>query len=298
MLVTAAALCLVPDTTLIRLADAADLQIVFWRSLFIGLALFGLVAVRHRAHTALAYRAIGFPGVLVGLSWGCGLVLFVYAVNHTAVANVLVILSTMPLFAALFTRLLIGEAIHRRTWLAMLAAASGVVLTFGSALRLGGVDGNLAALGVAAAMGANITVIRRSGGTNMVPAISLAGFVAAAVALPSAWPVGISLHDFVVIGANGLVLVPAAFVLLAAGSRFLPSPQVSLLMMLETIFGPLLAWAVIDEQPPPLAVLGGTVIVGTLALHFLATFREERLDVRVLDSRRPLPPSRSWNRPT
>ena len=77
------------------------------------LALVGLVAIRHGAGTTLAYRAIGLPGVLVGLSWGFGLVLFVYAVNHTAVANVLVILSTMPLFAALFTRLLIGEAIQR-----------------------------------------------------------------------------------------------------------------------------------------------------------------------------------------
>lgn len=296
LLVTAAAFCLVPDTTLIRLADAGDAQIVFWRSLFIGLALVGLVVVRHGTRTALAYRAIGRAGAVVALLWGTSLVLFVYAVNHTAVANVLVILSTMPLFAALFTRLLIGEAIHPRTWLAMLAAASGVVLTFGSALRLGGVDGNLAALGVAAAMGANITVIRRSGPTDMVPAISLAGFVAAGLALTSAWPVGISLHDVVVIGANGLVLVPAAFVLLAAGSRFLPSPQVSLLMMLETIFGPLLAWAVVHEQPPPLAAVGGALVVGTLSWHFFVALRDERLITRSRDSRRSELLSGSANR--
>lgn len=279
LIVTAAALVLVPDTTLIRLADAGDAQIMFWRSLFIGLALVGVVAVRHGAATVAAYRAIGAPGVAVGVSWGVGLGLFVYAVNHTAVANVLVILATMPLFAALFTRLLIGEVIHRRTWLAMLAAGGGVVLTFASALRLGGVDGNLAALAVAATLGMNLTVIRRLGRIDMLPAISLAGFVAAGLALPSAWPVNVPTHDLVVIGANGLVLVPAAFVLLAVGTRYLPSPQVSLLMMLETVFGPLLAWLVVQEEPPPLAAIGGVIVVGTLVAHFAATLREEPPEV-------------------
>jgi drug/metabolite transporter (DMT)-like permease len=282
MLAAAGALCLVPDTTFIRLADAPGLQIVFWRSLFIGVALVGLVAARHRRDTVRAYRAIGKPGVAVGVMWGVGLVLFVYAVNNTAVANVLVILTTMPLFAALFTRLLIGEMIHRRTWLAMLAAGGGVTLTFASALRLGGLDGNLAALAVAIVMAGNLTVIRRSGGIDMVPALSLAGFVAAALVLASAWPVAISLHDYMVIAANGLVFVPAAFALLAAGTRLLPSPQVSLLLMLETVLGPLLAWIVIHEQPPPLAAVGGVIVVTTLAMHFLAALREERRAVAAL----------------
>jgi drug/metabolite transporter (DMT)-like permease len=282
VLATAGALCLVPDTTFIRLANAADLQIVFWRSLFIGLALVGLVAARHRRGTILAYRAIGKAGVTVGVMWGVGLVLFVYAVNNTAVANVLVILTTMPLFAALFTRVLIGEMIHRRTWLAILAAGGGVMLTFASALRLGGLDGNLAALAVAVVMAGNLTVIRRSGGIDMVPALSLAGFVAAALVLAGAWPLVVSLHDYMIIAANGLVFVPAAFALLAAGTRLLPSPQVSLLLMLETVLGPLLAWIVVHEQPPPLAAVGGMIVVTTLAMHFLATLREEQPAVKAL----------------
>jgi drug/metabolite transporter (DMT)-like permease len=276
VLATAGALCLVPDTTFIRLANAGNLQVAFWRSLFIGLALTSLVAARHRTRTLLAYRAIGALGLTVGLLWGTGLLLFVYAVNHTAVANVLVILATMPLFAALFTRLFIGETIHRRTWLAMLAVAGGVALTFASALRLGGLDGNLAALAVAAVMGGNLTLIRRAGGIDMVPAISLAGFVAAGLVLASAWPVGISTHDYVVIGANGLVFMPAAFVLGAVSTRFLPSPQVSLLLMLETVLGPLLAWVVVHEQPPPLAAVGGVLVVATLTIHFGAALREEK----------------------
>lgn len=268
------AVCLVPDATFIRLSDAGDLQTVFWRSLFIGISLVLVTVARHGTGTVCAYRSMGRPGTLVSLLWGLQLLLFVYAVNHTAVANALVILATAPFCAALFTRLLIGEAIHARTWLAMAAAIGGVVLTFASALRLGGMDGNLAALGVAVAMGLNFTVIRRAGRVDMVPAVSLAGFVAAAVALPVAWPVGITARDAVVIGVMGLVLVPAAFTLLTLGSRYVPSPEVTLLMTIETVFGPILAWTVVDEAPPPLALVGGAIVVATLVLHSRAALRQ------------------------
>lgn len=267
VLVTVGALCLVPDATLVRLADAPDFRIVFWRTLGIGVALAGVVLQRHRGAVVHAYRAVGRVGVAVSVLWGFALVLFVYSINHTAVANALVVIATAPFLAAFFTWLLVAEPIATRTWWAMAATLGGIALTFAGALQLGGWSGNVAALGVAAALGLNLTLIRRAGDLDMLPAISIAGFVAALVSLPAAWPIGVSLHDLVVIGAMGLVLVPAAFTLVTLGARHLPSPEVTLLMTLETVLGPVLAWAVIGESPPPFAVAGGAVVVVTLLLH-------------------------------
>lgn len=272
----AGTLCLVPDATLIRLADADDITVVFWRSLFVGLTLTAVTTRRHGGGVLRAYRAIGATGGAVAVSWGLALVLFVVSINHTAVANTLVILATAPFFAALATRVLVGDAIRTRTWVAMLAAFGGVAVTFASRSEVGGMAGNLAAVGVAAALGVNLTVIRRAAGVDMLPAISLAGFLAAALALPAAWPVAISARDLAVVGAMGLVFVPAAFTLLALGTRYLPSPEVSLLMLLETVLGPLLAWAVVNEAPPPAAGAGGTVVIIALALHSWIALREER----------------------
>lgn len=286
VIVVAGTLCLVPDATLVRLAEAGDLLIVFWRSLFIALSLVAFLAIRRRSGTVRAYRAIGVPGLAVGLLWGLALVGFVYSINHTAVANTLVILATAPFFAAIFTRLLIGERVHPQTWLAMAAAAAGVTLTFGAALRLGGMAGNLAALGVAVALGLNLTVIRRAEGVDMLPAISISGLVAAAVTSPFAWPLAITARDALVIGAMGLVLVPLALALITVGARYLPSPEITLLMTIETILGPLLAWAVIGEQPPPFAAVGGAIVVATLVGHSVAAQR--RGEPRPLD---PLLPS-------
>lgn len=275
LMVGTGALCLVPDATLVRLASADDFEIVFWRSLLIGLSLLGVVALRHGTGTMRAFRAIGRPGMLVAGLWGVGLVLFVYSVNHTAVANTLVIVATAPFFAAVFTRLLTGEMIPSRTWRAMPVVVGGVFLTFAGGLHLGGTSGDLAAFGVAIALGLNLTLIRRAQGTDLLPALSIAGFAAAAMAGPAAWPVGITGRDLIVIAVMGFVLVPAAFTLFTLGAHHLPSPEVTLLMTLETVFGPLLAWAVLNEPLPHFALLGGTVIVTTLVVHSLAALRQQ-----------------------
>lgn len=272
VLAAAGALCLVPDATLVRLVDAGDLPTTFWRALFVGCMLLGVTGLRYRGGTRRAYRTIGRSGLLVSGAMTVGLVGFVYSVNHTAVANTLVILATSPFFAALFTRLLIGEPVPVRTWVAMALAAGGVAVTFGSSVEAGGTSGNLVAIAVAAAMGFNLTMVRRAGPVDMAPAYSLGGFAGAAVLLPSAWPVGVSARDLLLLGAMGLVLA-SAFTLLALGTRYIPSPEAVLLLMLETVLGPMLAWLVVGEAPPRLAAVGGAVVLLTLAGNAWAGLR-------------------------
>jgi drug/metabolite transporter (DMT)-like permease len=277
LIVAAGALSFVPDATLTRLAEASDPQIIFWRSLFVSISLAVVVRWRHGPATGRAYRAVGWTGLVIGGFWGAALMMFIYAINHTAVANALVIMATGPFFAALFTRRLIGEAIPIRTWWAMLAALAGLALTFAGAYRLGGLTGNLAALGVATVLGLNTTLIRRSRGVDMVPAISLGALAAATLLLMAAGPLGLSLgigwRQFVPIAAMGFFFVPAALTLLTLGATMLPSPEVTLFMALETVLGPLLAWAVIHEQPPSYGVAGGVLVIGTLVLHSYAALR-------------------------
>ncbi len=56
--------------------------------------------------------------------------LFVLAVMNASVANVVVILSTAPLFAALFSRVFLGEQVPRHTLVAMVACMLGMGLVF------------------------------------------------------------------------------------------------------------------------------------------------------------------------
>ena len=65
--------------------------------------------------------------------------------------------------------------------------------------------------------------------------------------------------------------------LLAIGPRFITSAEVSLLILLESILAPLLAWAVIDEHPGAYALAGGAIVVGALLVSNLVALRRNRI---------------------
>jgi len=53
--------------------------------------------------------------------------------------------------------------------------------------------------------------------------------------------------------------------------RYITAPEVNLFFLLETILGPLWVWLVIHEQPSIETIIGGVVIISTIAVHsFLA----------------------------
>ncbi len=69
---------------------------------------------------------------------------------------------------------------------------------------------------------------------------------------------------------GGLLVIPFSFLLISFGPRFLPAPEVALLMLLETILGPFLVWFFLGEEPGRFALLGGGIVIGMLGWHSLA----------------------------
>ena len=60
-------------------------------------------------------------------------------------------------------------------------------------------------------------------------------------------------------------------VLVTIAPRFITGAEVNLFFLLETILGPIWVWMIIKEQPSLETILGGIVIILTIAIHsFLA----------------------------
>jgi drug/metabolite transporter (DMT)-like permease len=55
--------------------------------------------------------------------------------------------------------------------------------------------------------------------------------------------------------------------LLSFGTRHLPAPDVTLIMMLEMLLGPLWVWLAMGETPGPATVAGGALILLTVVGH-------------------------------
>ena len=260
-----------PDSLLLRLFSGDDLTITAGRAsaMAVVLAVMLLLVAKLRA----GFR--WWPVLLYAAVYALGLICFPLSIRHTFVANTLVILATSSFWAAIGGRIFLGEIVPRRTWLASIAAAVGVALVFAPQTTSGGLFGDILALGVAFSLAGSAIIIRRYPQTNMFPGLCVAAAAVALLFLPFAdWR--LPPRDFVIIAANGGVIVPLAFVCIIAASRRLPPAEINLLFLLETVLAPLWVWLVLAERPPPASLLGGGLIVIVLTAHSLATLRALR----------------------
>lgn len=258
------------DGLLVRLVQADGWSIVFWRGLlmFIALGAFSL-----SASSRASLRAKPLPGAASAVLLALISIFFVLAIVHTTVANVVVILSTAPLFAALFTRFFLREAVALRTWLAIGVATLGIVLVFAGSFSASDLLGNGYALLSSAALGANLTLLRRHASLARMPLIALGGLVAALIALPKAQPFGLDSASYLALGIMGLVQMPLATLLINSATRYLPSAEVALFYLLESVLGTLWVWYVLNEVPATATLYGGALVIATLVVHAGCTLR-------------------------
>lgn len=275
ILLAAAGMALIsPDGLMLNLVNATDIwTLVFWRSLFMGLAIGAFVVLRYRRDTIAQIRGLGRAGLAAGLLLTVANVGFVGAMLNTSVANVLVIVATMPLFCAVFGLVFLREAVRPRTWVTIAVAFAGIAVLFSGSMGGGRPLGDLIALGIAVSHGAALVLLRAFGNRDNMPVLALAGFLGAAVALVAAEPLATTAHDMVLIAANGLVIVPFALALFLAGIRTVPAAEVAVLSLVETVLGPLWAWAGLGQTPAVHSFIGGAMVlvavIGNAAVSIL-----------------------------
>lgn len=280
-------LVMTPDGLLVRLVEADPWTLLFWRGLLAAIGLAVGLTVIYRRDTWRVFRQIGWAGVFTGAVFGIGTCAFIMAMTHTSVANTLFIVSTSPLFAALIAWLILREAVAVRTWGAIGATIVGIGVIASGDLTWGSMLGNLAALAAALTLAVNFCTMRHYQKRNMVPAMGIGGLVAALIALPLAAPLTVGGSDVWALGVMGLIMIPLSFGLLFVGPRYLPAPEVGLMMLLEAVLGPLWVWIVIGEDPGLAAIIGGAIVLGALAVHAILALREEPAGTRSSAAIRP-----------
>lgn len=274
MITLGGVLCVVPDSLFVRLIEAAPLTIAFWRVTLVGLVVGAALWLRGGAAPFRDFAGGGWSAVVYAVGTGASGVLFVLAVSLTSVANVVFIIASLPVFAALFSRVMLGEPFSRRMMWTLAAVVPGLaIIAYGSGRTEGAHwAGDLLALTVSALFAAALTAARHMRSRSMVPGVAV-GYLLAGAAV-GFWAAPLSLPP----GQIGLVLAHAAMiaasaVLLAQGPRYIASAEVGLLILLESALAPLLVWAVIGENPGRHALMGGAVVLGALALSNVVALR-------------------------
>lgn len=274
-------LAISPDGLLLRLISADVLLITFWRGLLYSAGMAILLTLYYRRRVVDAFLGIGRPGLLMVVTYFTGSLAFVYSITHTAVANTLFIISTTPLFAALIAWLVFRERVPRRTWIAIAVSGAGiVVICSGKSIMPGAWLGNLAGLLTALSLAVGFTVVSKVRGRDMLPALALGGFLTALVLEPFVEPYQTTDQDLFYLFLMGFVLTPVGASLMYIGPRYIPAAEVGLMMLLESVLGPLWVWYFIGENPGYLVLVGGTVVLVTLSVHAVIGLRESSANER------------------
>lgn len=265
-----AVVILSPDALLVRLIHCDVWSLLFWRCLFTGSMQGIFLAIVYRRQFLQSFRNIGRIGLFSAAIVTAGSFLFVNALKHTAAANVLIILAATPLFSSLLSWLFLRENIARRTWVAILICFGGILVIFSGSLQSGLLLGDLLALGATLTWAGNLVVLRKGKAVNMVPANLLGNLMVVPIALlAGAQPLSVSPTDMTYLLLLGGIVLPVSFTLITVGPRHLPAPEISLILLTETILGPIWVWLALNEIPQTATLLAGALIVTTLALHTL-----------------------------
>ncbi len=267
-----------------QLEDARSFEVTFWRSLFTVLSLLVILPLWQGmgVFRRLPWRSGYFW--LSGLCWSVMFTAFMVALTLTAVANVLITLAVGPFVTALFTRVVLGHRLPARTWVAIVVAGLGIGWMYGQQFSLGAPNlllGSLVALCVPLAGATQWTLVQKSHAEglelDLVPSVLLGAMLSCVITLPLAWPMTASAHDIGLLAGLGLfqLAIPCALSVICA--RVLQAPEVSLLALLEVVFGILLAWLGANEAPQSSVLTGGVLVLGALVANEWLGWRNKRV---------------------
>jgi drug/metabolite transporter (DMT)-like permease len=256
-----------------QLEAARSFEVTFWRSAFNALALLLLLGAR-RGPAALLREVRGEGAAtlwLSGLCWCVMFTAFMLALTLTSVANVLVTMAIAPLLTALVSRFALGHRLAPRTWAAIAVAGVGIAWMY--AREVSGSDprtllGTAVALAVPVAAAINWTVIQHNRGgaeRDLLPAVLIGALLSALLTLPLSLPWAASAHDLSLLALLGVFQLAVPCLIAVSIGRVLSAPEISLLALLEVVFGVAWAWLGAAEVPSADVLGGGALVLLALA---------------------------------
>ena len=291
----AVALCAVLWSTgglFIKLVPWDPFAIAGSRSLIAGIVI--LIFLRRPRFTWSAAQ------IICALSYSATMITFVISNKLTTAANAILLQYTAPVYAALLGALLLGERTHWFDWATIGLVAAGMVLFFMDKLEAGGAAGNI----ISAASGIFFAVfmvsMRKQKEGSPLESILLSHALTFLIALPFLVPelgkAAGSSGTWTAVGGVaflGVFQVGISSILLSYGVRHVTALQTLVTSIIEPILNPVWVFLLLGEEPSPMALVGGAVILVSVTARSILTLAGSRAKERDASQ----PPKRSERSP-
>ena len=262
-----AVMFITPDSLFIRLSNVETWSLVFYRGIIPFVLVFIGMLLIYRLKFFNLLRSNGYYGFAYVLTFSVTNVAFVVSIQNTNVANTLIMIATAPMLSAILGSFFLKENPDKKTWVAIFITFFAALYIFYDSIKLGNFFGDI--LGFVAAMGLAVgaVIIRSAKKLNLVPSAVVGKLIIALFAMLFVKDYSLNNNDIYIVPLMCVMCVAIPFVLVTIAPRFITAAEVNLFFLLETIIGPIWVWLIIKEQPTPETIVGGAIIVLTIATH-------------------------------
>ena len=275
LLVFLGAVCLSFGGLIVKSFEGANLwQILFWRSVFFSITILLFLLITYKKKLFNSFYLSGIPGFFAGVILSLGFCGYVVAMYTTTVANTNFIISLQILFLAIFGYFFLKEKISSITLFSIILAIVGVLIMVGNSLSPGELTGNLAAFSMPITFAVLIIVVRKYPSIDMVPAQFVAGICCCLIGYVLSTKIMISYHDIFLGFLAGFFQIGFGFIFITIGARTTPSAMVGVIMLSESVLGPLWAFLFASERPPMFSLIGGAIILLAVLIQFYTLLKK------------------------
>ena len=262
------------------IVDATGFQILFYRSLTISLFVIIFSCIITKSNPLVFLNRLDKFDLTMGLFLSLAFATYVFSMLYTSVASTLFILSVTPFLAAIIAWLWLGEKPRKIVWFTMTAATFGVALMVNDGITYGKTYGNFLALLSALFFALALVIARYSAKENVLGGTFLGGAFACLIGFLAAiyFKQGliISQYDLSLSLFMGAFTIGLGITLVTTGTPFVPAAEVSLLVLVESVLGPVWVWLILSEAMSKLEIIGGLIIF--VSLIFLAKSNQQPND--------------------
>jgi len=270
---------------IVRLAAAPALAIAFWRLTLVLPVTGGLAVLEGRREMGEgrpgADQSVHLPSpislklmILSGLLLALHFWTWIASLRFTTVASSVVLVSLKPIFVWALAAVWLHEHPSRReAWGIGIAVVGATLIGIGDArLSLGALGGDALALAGALTAAGYYVIGRRVRATVGVwtyatIVYAVAALALAAVALARAVPLsGFAGRDWAVFGALAAGPMLVGHTGMNYALKHYRATTVNVAALGEPVGATLIAWLGLHETPPPLALLGGAIVVAGIGL--------------------------------
>ena len=267
LLAFVAVIFITPDSLFIRLSSVDTWGLVFYRGIIPFFTVFLGMLLIYKLNFFKILFSSGYHGIIYIGTFSITNITFVISIQNTNVANTLVMIATAPMLSAILGAFFLKEYPDKKTWFSIIITFLAVIYIFFDSLRLGNFFGDILGFITAIGLAVGAVIIRSAKSKNLVPAAVIGKLFVAIFALFFIDSFVLENRDLIIVPIMCIICVAIPFVLVTIAPRFIPAAEVNLFFLLETIIGPIWVWLIIKEQPSVETLIGGIVIITTIAIH-------------------------------